>query len=112
MIKIFGNVVWGVGNTEHADRLPQRDERQAGWATAPSDRRASFRSTSMRFTEVDERRRDAQIEAGSILTWSRRSGRLQPQHDLGRNLRILADMLCTQYGDSDVVGSTIPICCG
>jgi alpha-L-rhamnosidase len=106
--KIFGNVVWGVrGNYRSMPTdCPQRDERQ-GWL---GDRAIGSKGESFLFDIHALYRkwmndiRDAQNEAGSIPDVVPTFWKIYNDNTTWAGTYvILADMLCTQYGDSDIV---------
>ena len=105
---IFGNVVWGVlGNYRSMPTdCPQRDERQ-GWL---GDRAIGSKGESFLFDIHALYRkwmndiRDSQTEAGSIPDVVPTYWKIYNDNTTWAGTYvILADMLCTQYGDSDVV---------
>ena len=106
--KIIGNVVWGVrGNYRSIPTdCPQRDERQ-GWL---GDRAIGSKGESFLFDIHALYRkwmndiRDSQNEAGSIPDVVPAFWKLYNDNTTWAGTYvILADMLCAQYGDSDVV---------
>jgi alpha-L-rhamnosidase len=111
--RIYGNVVWGVrGNYRSMPTdCPQRDERQ-GWL---GDRAIGSKGESFLFNIHALYRkwmndiRDSQTEAGSIPDVVPTYWKIYNDNTTWAGTYvILADMLCTQYGDSGVVREHYP----